>query len=83
MRAPTSFFSLARRLKDGAQDNHLPLQRPEDLPRKGYPLHPRGQPAVSVPEQEVQELVQQQATTSQAGLDRRVQEATQEGPGMC
>ena len=59
----------------------MPLQRPEDLPWQGDPLHSRGWPAVPVPEPEVQEPLPPEEEASQAVLDCHVQETTQEGPG--
>lgn len=69
------------RVRNGSQDDSLPLQRPEDLPWKGYPLHPRGWTAVPLPEPEVQVHVPPAPAASQAGLDHPVPQGTQEGPG--
>jgi hypothetical protein len=67
--------------EDGAQDHPVPLQRAEDLPRKGDPVRAHRLTAVSVPEQEVQVPVPQPSAPSKACLDRSIQEGTQEGPG--
>ncbi len=62
-------FARRRRRRDGAKDGDLPVQRVQDLSRKRDQVHQERFASVPVLEQQVQEVLSQQAEAVEANMD--------------